>query len=85
MPKSFMSAAPKSFRSISTPMACPPSKMPWSSSRCAASRALLVEGGPSVAQVFLDADLIDEAIIYQGAKPAGSEAFCPLSARGLIA
>ena len=27
---------------------------------------LLVEGGPSVAQVFLDAGLVDEAVIYQG-------------------
>ena len=27
---------------------------------------LLVEGGPSVAHVLLDGDLVDEAVIYQG-------------------
>ena len=27
---------------------------------------VLVEGGPSVAHVLLDADLVDEAVIYQG-------------------
>ena len=46
---------------------------------------LLVEGGPSVAQVFLAADLVDEAIIYQGAKPAGIDGLLPLSAKVLIA
>ena len=34
---------------------------------------VLVEGGPTVARAFLDADLIDEAVIYQGAKPVGED------------
>ena len=32
---------------------------------------VLVEGGPSVARAFLDADLIDEIVIYQGAEEGG--------------
>jgi diaminohydroxyphosphoribosylaminopyrimidine deaminase / 5-amino-6-(5-phosphoribosylamino)uracil reductase len=44
---------------------------------------LLVEGGPSVAQVFLAADLVDEAIIYQGAKPAGIDGLLPFVSEGL--
>lgn len=44
---------------------------------------LLVEGGPSVAQVFLAADLIDEAIIYQGEKPAGTDGLLPFVSEGL--
>ena len=35
---------------------------------------VLVEGGPSVARAFLDADLVDEAVIYQGAKTVGRRA-----------
>jgi diaminohydroxyphosphoribosylaminopyrimidine deaminase/5-amino-6-(5-phosphoribosylamino)uracil reductase len=44
---------------------------------------LLVEGGPSVAQVFLDAGLVDEAVIYQGATPAGSDGLLPFVGEGL--
>jgi diaminohydroxyphosphoribosylaminopyrimidine deaminase/5-amino-6-(5-phosphoribosylamino)uracil reductase len=44
---------------------------------------LLVEGGPSVARVFLDADLIDEAVIYRGSTPAGSEGLLPFVSDGL--
>jgi diaminohydroxyphosphoribosylaminopyrimidine deaminase / 5-amino-6-(5-phosphoribosylamino)uracil reductase len=44
---------------------------------------LLVEGGPSVAQVFLDADLVDEAVIYQGPTPAGSDGLFPFVGEGL--
>lgn len=44
---------------------------------------LLVEGGPSVAHVFLDAGLIDEAVIYQGARPAGSDGLLPFVDSGL--
>src|SRR6476620_3723422 len=44
---------------------------------------VLVEGGPSVAQVFLAADLVDEAIIYQGAKPAGIDVLLPFVSEGL--
>jgi diaminohydroxyphosphoribosylaminopyrimidine deaminase/5-amino-6-(5-phosphoribosylamino)uracil reductase len=44
---------------------------------------LLVEGGPSVAHVFLDGDLIDEAVIYQGSSPAGSEGLLPFVSEGL--
>jgi diaminohydroxyphosphoribosylaminopyrimidine deaminase/5-amino-6-(5-phosphoribosylamino)uracil reductase len=44
---------------------------------------VLVEGGPSVARAFLDADLVDEAVIYQGPKPVGEDS-CRSSAPGLI-
>jgi diaminohydroxyphosphoribosylaminopyrimidine deaminase / 5-amino-6-(5-phosphoribosylamino)uracil reductase len=44
---------------------------------------LLVEGGPSVARVFLDADLVDEAVIYQGPTPAGSDGLLPFVSEGL--
>jgi diaminohydroxyphosphoribosylaminopyrimidine deaminase/5-amino-6-(5-phosphoribosylamino)uracil reductase len=44
---------------------------------------LLVEGGPSVAHVFLAADLIDEAVIYQGPKPAGTDGLLPFVTEGL--
>ena len=44
---------------------------------------LLVEGGPSVARVFLDAGLINEAVIYQGSTPAGSEGLLPFVSEGL--
>jgi diaminohydroxyphosphoribosylaminopyrimidine deaminase/5-amino-6-(5-phosphoribosylamino)uracil reductase len=44
---------------------------------------VLVEGGPSVARAFLDADLIDEAVIYQGANPAGHDALMPFVNEGV--
>ena len=44
---------------------------------------LLVEGGPSVAHVFLDADLIDEAVIYQGTAAAGVDGLLPFVSEGL--
>jgi diaminohydroxyphosphoribosylaminopyrimidine deaminase/5-amino-6-(5-phosphoribosylamino)uracil reductase len=44
---------------------------------------LLVEGGPSVARAFLDADLVDEAVIYQGPKPAGPDGLMPFAGEGL--
>jgi diaminohydroxyphosphoribosylaminopyrimidine deaminase/5-amino-6-(5-phosphoribosylamino)uracil reductase len=44
---------------------------------------VLVEGGPSVARAFLDADLIDEAVIYQGPKPAGPDGLLPFVSEGL--
>ena len=44
---------------------------------------VLVEGGPSVARAFLDADLIDEAVIYQGRKPAGPDGLLPFVSEGL--
>jgi diaminohydroxyphosphoribosylaminopyrimidine deaminase/5-amino-6-(5-phosphoribosylamino)uracil reductase len=44
---------------------------------------LLVEGGPSVAHVFLNADLIDEAVIYQGTVPAGVDGLLPFVSEGL--
>lgn len=44
---------------------------------------LLVEGGPAVARAFLDADLIDEAVIYQGPRPAGSDGLLPFVSEGL--
>jgi diaminohydroxyphosphoribosylaminopyrimidine deaminase/5-amino-6-(5-phosphoribosylamino)uracil reductase len=44
---------------------------------------LLVEGGPSVAHVLLDAGLVDEAVIYHGSSPAGSEGLLPFGSEGL--
>ncbi len=44
---------------------------------------VMVEGGPSVARAFLDADLVDEAVIYQGGKPAGADALKPFGNEGL--
>ena len=44
---------------------------------------VLVEGGPSVARAFLDAGLIDEAVIYQGPEPAGADALKPFGNEGL--
>ena len=44
---------------------------------------LLVEGGPYVARVLLDADLVDEAVIYQGAVAAGSDGLVPFVSEGL--
>ena len=44
---------------------------------------VLVEGGPSVAHVMLDADLIDEAVIYQGSTAAGSDGLLPFVSEGL--
>lgn len=43
---------------------------------------VLVEGGPSVARAFLDADLVDEAVIYQGAKTVG-DGIMPFVSDGL--
>jgi diaminohydroxyphosphoribosylaminopyrimidine deaminase/5-amino-6-(5-phosphoribosylamino)uracil reductase len=44
---------------------------------------VLLEGGPSVARAFLDADLIDEAVIYQGQKEAGPDGLMPFVSHGL--
>jgi diaminohydroxyphosphoribosylaminopyrimidine deaminase/5-amino-6-(5-phosphoribosylamino)uracil reductase len=44
---------------------------------------VLVEGGPSVARAFLDADLVDEVVIYQGANPAGADGLMPFVNEGL--
>jgi diaminohydroxyphosphoribosylaminopyrimidine deaminase / 5-amino-6-(5-phosphoribosylamino)uracil reductase len=44
---------------------------------------ILVEGGPQVARAFLDADLVDEAVIYQGSKPAGPDGLMPFAGEGI--
>jgi diaminohydroxyphosphoribosylaminopyrimidine deaminase/5-amino-6-(5-phosphoribosylamino)uracil reductase len=44
---------------------------------------VLVEGGPSVARAFLDADLVDEAVIYQGPEPACAGGLTPFAGDGL--
>ncbi|MEG6509556.1 bifunctional diaminohydroxyphosphoribosylaminopyrimidine deaminase/5-amino-6-(5-phosphoribosylamino)uracil reductase RibD [Methyloligella sp. 2.7D] len=44
---------------------------------------VLVEGGPAVAKSFLDADLVDEAIIYQGAEEVGEEGLLPFVDEGI--
>jgi diaminohydroxyphosphoribosylaminopyrimidine deaminase/5-amino-6-(5-phosphoribosylamino)uracil reductase len=43
----------------------------------------LVEGGPTVARAFLDADFVDEAVVYQGGQPAGSDGLTPFAGDGL--
>jgi diaminohydroxyphosphoribosylaminopyrimidine deaminase/5-amino-6-(5-phosphoribosylamino)uracil reductase len=44
---------------------------------------VLLEGGAQVARAFLDAGLIDEAVIYQGAKPVGPDGLMPFVNEGL--
>lgn len=44
---------------------------------------VLVEGGPSVARAFLDADLVDEAVIYQGPKSVGEGGLTPFAGDGV--
>ncbi len=44
---------------------------------------VLVEGGPTVARAFLDADLIDEAVIFQGVKRVGEDGLMPFVTEGL--
>ena len=44
---------------------------------------ILVEGGPSVARAFLDADLVDEAVIYQGPRLVGPDGIMPFVSEGL--
>jgi diaminohydroxyphosphoribosylaminopyrimidine deaminase/5-amino-6-(5-phosphoribosylamino)uracil reductase len=45
--------------------------------------SVLVEGGPTVARALLDADLIDAAVIYHGAEPAGADGMLPFVSEGL--
>jgi diaminohydroxyphosphoribosylaminopyrimidine deaminase / 5-amino-6-(5-phosphoribosylamino)uracil reductase len=44
---------------------------------------LLVEGGPAVAKSFLDADLVDEALIYQGVGEVGPDGLLPFVTDGI--
>jgi len=44
---------------------------------------LLVEGGPHVWRSFLDAGLVDEVVVFQGAAPVGEAGRLPLLDRGL--
>lgn len=44
---------------------------------------VLIEGGPSVAQAFLDADLLDEAVIYEGQDAVGNAGMMPFCGDGL--
>lgn len=44
---------------------------------------VLIEGGPSVAGAFLDADLVDEVAIYQGSQSVGEEGLNPFAGDGL--
>lgn len=50
---------------------------------CRGITRVLIEGGPMVAQAFLDADLVDEAVIYQGANPVGADGLAPFGDEGL--
>ena len=45
--------------------------------------SVLVEGGPSVARAFLDADVVDEVVIYQGREPTGADGLTPFAGDGL--
>ena len=44
---------------------------------------LLVEGGPTVARSFLDAGLVDEAVIFRGTEALGDAGLPPILDRGL--
>ena len=44
---------------------------------------VLIEGGPSIAQAFVEADLVDEAVIYQGPDPVGEGGLMPFGGEGL--
>jgi diaminohydroxyphosphoribosylaminopyrimidine deaminase/5-amino-6-(5-phosphoribosylamino)uracil reductase len=44
---------------------------------------VLIEGGPSIAEAFAAADLIDEAVIYQGPVPAGEGGLTAFGGKGL--
>jgi diaminohydroxyphosphoribosylaminopyrimidine deaminase/5-amino-6-(5-phosphoribosylamino)uracil reductase len=44
---------------------------------------LLVEGGPTVARSFIDAGLVDEAVIFRGAETLGPKGLPPIPGRGL--
>jgi diaminohydroxyphosphoribosylaminopyrimidine deaminase / 5-amino-6-(5-phosphoribosylamino)uracil reductase len=46
---------------------------------------LLVEGGPTLAAAFLNADLVDEALIYRGAGRASGAVINPFGGSGLPA
>jgi diaminohydroxyphosphoribosylaminopyrimidine deaminase/5-amino-6-(5-phosphoribosylamino)uracil reductase len=50
---------------------------------CRGITRVLIEGGPSVARAFLDADLVDEAVVYQAARPVGEDGLSPFSGDGL--
>ena len=44
---------------------------------------LMVEGGATVARAFLDADLVDEAVVFVGHEPAGPDGLQPFVSEGL--
>ncbi len=44
---------------------------------------IMVEGGPHVAQSFLDADLVDEVVIFHGSKKVGADGLKPFGNEGL--
>jgi diaminohydroxyphosphoribosylaminopyrimidine deaminase/5-amino-6-(5-phosphoribosylamino)uracil reductase len=46
---------------------------------------VLVEGGPTIAEAFLAADLVDEVVIGRGTEALGSRGRKPLGSRGLEA
>ena len=46
---------------------------------------VLVEGGPTIAEAFLEADLVDEVVIGRGTEELGSRGRKPLGSRGLEA
>ena len=46
---------------------------------------VLVEGGPTIAEAFLEADLVDEVVIGRGTEALGSRGRKPLGSRGLEA
>lgn len=45
---------------------------------------VLVEGGPTIAAGFLDADLVDEVVIGQGSQLLGAKGRLPVGDRGLV-
>ena len=46
---------------------------------------LMVEGGPTVAASFVNADLVDEAALFRSPDPLGTDAIDPLEGLPLVA
>lgn len=44
---------------------------------------VLVEGGPTISRSLVEADLVDEVYVFQGARSAGGEAIDPVGGAGL--
>ncbi|MEJ2517785.1 MAG: dihydrofolate reductase family protein [Methyloceanibacter sp.] len=72
---------------------CRPVARSWRGDRSSSARRhghdrsgitrVLIEGGPAVAESFVAADLVDEAVIYQSPNPVGDGGLMPFGGEGL--